>query len=67
MPNESSFMQIDITPEYKRNLRDLAKRYRNIRSDTQTVIEQLQTGSFRGDRISNLGRDYIIFISGENS
>lgn len=61
MPSESSFIQIDLTPEYKRNLRDLAKRYRNIRSDTQTVIEQLQAGNFVGDRIPSLGRDYIIY------
>ncbi|MGB3208272.1 MAG: type II toxin-antitoxin system RelE/ParE family toxin [Crinalium sp.] len=60
MPNEFSSIQIDLTPEYKKNLRDLAKRYRNIRSDTQEVIEQIQTGNFIGDRIANLGENYFV-------
>jgi mRNA-degrading endonuclease RelE of RelBE toxin-antitoxin system len=61
MPSDSSSIQIDLTPEYKRNLRDLAKRYRNICSDTQTVIEQLEAGNFIGDRLSGLGTDYIVY------
>ncbi len=37
-----------------------AKRYRNIRSDTQDVLEQIQSGNFVGDRIAGLGEDYIV-------
>ena len=61
MPSESASVQIYLTPEYKRNLRDLSKKYRNIRSDTQTVIEQLQSGNFAGDRISSIGDEYIVY------
>lgn len=61
MPSESASVQIDLTPECKRNLRDLSKKYRNIRSDTQTVIEQLQAGNCVGDRISGIGEDYIVY------
>ncbi|BAZ80230.1 hypothetical protein SR1949_53370 [Sphaerospermopsis reniformis] len=39
MSNELPIVEIDLTPEYKSNLRSLAKRYRNIRSDTQVIIE----------------------------
>ena len=60
MSNESDLLQIDLTPEYKRNLRELSKRFRQIRVDTQPVIEQLQTGNFIGDRIPGIGEDYII-------
>lgn len=60
MSNESDAVQIDLTPEYKRNLRELSKRYRKIRLDTQPVIEQLQAGNFIGDRISGMGADYFI-------
>ncbi len=60
MPSESPFVQIDLTPEYKQNLRYLSKKYRNIRSDTQTVIEQLQAGNFIGDRIPGMGKDYVV-------
>jgi mRNA-degrading endonuclease RelE of RelBE toxin-antitoxin system len=60
MPNEP-LIQIDLTPEFKQNLRDLAKRYRGIRSDIQTVTEQIQVGNFGGDRIPGLGDRYVVF------
>jgi mRNA-degrading endonuclease RelE of RelBE toxin-antitoxin system len=37
MSNDTPFVQIDLTPEYKRNLRELSKKYRNIRLDTQAI------------------------------
>ena len=60
MSNESELVQIDLTPEYKRNLRELSKRFRQIRLDTGLVIEQIQGGNFIGDRIPGMGEDYII-------
>ena len=39
----------------------LSKKYRKIRLDTQPVIEQIQAGNFIGDRIPEMGEDYIIF------
>ena len=60
MSNDTPFVQIDLTPEYKRNLRELSKKYRNIRLDTQPILEQLQVGNFIGDRISGLGENYIV-------
>ena len=53
-------VQIDLSPEYKQNLRTLSKRYRNIRSDTQDVFEQIRAGNFVGDRIAGLGENYIV-------
>jgi len=50
---------VEFTPEFKRNLRTLSKKYRHIRSDVQPVIEQLQAGEFVGDRIS--GTHYVVF------
>jgi mRNA-degrading endonuclease RelE of RelBE toxin-antitoxin system len=60
MLNDSPLVQIDLSPEYKQNLRTLSKRYRNIRSDTQDVFEQIQSGNFVGDRIAGLGENYIV-------
>ncbi|AHJ30576.1 type II toxin-antitoxin system RelE/ParE family toxin [Nodularia spumigena CS-584] len=61
MPNEQPMVLIDLTPEYKQNLRDLSKRFRNIRSDLQGIIEQLQQGSVLGDRIGGLGEEYVVY------
>ncbi|NJR24499.1 MAG: type II toxin-antitoxin system RelE/ParE family toxin [Richelia sp. CSU_2_1] len=60
MSNESIFVQIDLAPEYKRNLRDLSKRFRKIRVDTQPIIEEIQASNFIGDRIPGMGEDYVI-------
>ncbi|MDZ8087241.1 MAG: type II toxin-antitoxin system RelE/ParE family toxin [Nostoc sp. DedQUE12b] len=67
MPNEQPSVLINLTPEYKQNLRDLSKRFRNIRSDVQPIIEQLQQGNFVGDaygglrlRIAGIGEKYVV-------
>ncbi len=57
---KTSPVEIEFTPEFKRSLRALAKKYRNIRSDVQPVIEQIRKGDFVGDQIPKAG-DYTIF------
>ncbi len=59
MPSEPSPIQIALTSRFKRDLRDLAKRYRSIRTDLQPLIEQLQTGETPGDRLT--GVRYEVF------
>jgi len=49
MPNEP--VQVEFTPETKRNLKVLAKKYRHIRSDVQPVIDQLRAGEVVGDQV----------------
>jgi len=44
-------VQVEYTPEFKRNLRALAKKYRHIRSDVQPMIDQLQAGAVMGDQV----------------
>ncbi|MEG4866195.1 MULTISPECIES: type II toxin-antitoxin system RelE family toxin [unclassified Microcoleus] len=59
MTIERQPIQIELTPRFQRDLRNLGKRYRNIRKDIQPVIEQLQAGELPGDRIP--GMEYEIF------
>ncbi|BAY63724.1 hypothetical protein NIES22_38120 [Calothrix brevissima NIES-22] len=59
MQSEPSPIQIALTPRFKKDLRELAKRYRFIRSDLQPLIEQLQAGEIPGDRIA--GVKYQVF------
>ncbi|MDD1416186.1 type II toxin-antitoxin system RelE/ParE family toxin [Dolichospermum sp. ST_con] len=61
MQNESFLINIDLTPEYQRNLKYLAKKYRNIRSDTQLFITELQQGNLLGDRLTGFGEDVYIY------
>lgn len=52
MPSEPTEpVQVEYTPEFKRNLRVLAKKYRHIRSDVQPVIDQLRAGEIIGDQV----------------
>ncbi len=57
--NEPSFIKVQATHIFTRNLRRIAKKYRNIRNDLQPVIEQLEQGELPGDRIS--GVSYLVF------
>jgi mRNA-degrading endonuclease RelE of RelBE toxin-antitoxin system len=59
MQSEPSPIQIALTPRFKKDLRELAKRYRSIRADLQSLIEQLQTGEIPGDQVA--GIQYKIF------
>jgi mRNA-degrading endonuclease RelE of RelBE toxin-antitoxin system len=52
-------IDVQFTPEFKRNLRTLAKKYRHIRDDVDPVIEALQAGEILGDQISGVG--YTLF------
>jgi len=52
MPSEPAEpVQVEFTPEFKRNLRALAKRYRHIRYDVQPMIDQLRAGEVVGDQV----------------
>jgi len=44
-------------PEFERDIRELAKKYRHIRSDLQPVINQLEAGEKPGDAISGTGHE----------
>ena len=56
MPNEVEKPLIDIeyTPEFKRNLRQLAKRYRRIKTDIQPLLDVLAQGQTPSDQISGV-------------
>lgn len=58
--SQQSIVQVDLTPEFQQNLRDLAKRYRSIRSDIQVVIQELRVGNFVGDRLTGIGEGYVV-------
>ena len=57
--NEPLLIEIALTPRFQKDLRELAKRYRSIRSDIQPLIDQLQAGEIPGDRIA--GIKYQVF------
>ncbi|ARV61999.1 addiction module antitoxin [Nostocales cyanobacterium HT-58-2] len=59
MSSELPSVEIKFTDEFKRRLRTLCKKYRQIQSDVQPVIEQLQAGEFVGDQIP--GTSYTVF------
>jgi mRNA-degrading endonuclease RelE of RelBE toxin-antitoxin system len=56
MPASSKpVVEVFFTPEFKRNLRTLAKKYHSIRSDVQPLIEQIQQGEFVGNQVQGTG------------
>jgi mRNA-degrading endonuclease RelE of RelBE toxin-antitoxin system len=47
-------LPVFYTPEFKRNLRRLAKKYRHIRDDIEPIIDEIADGKTPGDRITGL-------------
>jgi mRNA-degrading endonuclease RelE of RelBE toxin-antitoxin system len=54
-------VSIRFSHEFEEELYRLSKRFRNIRSDVQPIIEQLEQGNILGDRIGGIGEDYIVY------
>lgn len=62
MPIDSpQSFHVEYTPEFKRSLRKLARKYRSIRTDLEPVINGLQAGELVGDQITGTG--YTLFKS----
>ena len=60
MPDETArAVQVEFTPEFKRNIRQLAKKYRHLQADVQPVIAQLESGQTPGTQIPRTG--YTVF------
>ena len=51
MPSDPP-IELEVSSDFKRNLRALSKRYRHIRSDLEPLLAQLQAGDCPGDQIS---------------
>ena len=52
MPSEP--VRIEFAAQFEQQIRSLAKRYRQIRSDVQAVIDQLEAGELPGDLLTGL-------------
>ncbi|MEH2108032.1 type II toxin-antitoxin system RelE family toxin [Nostoc sp.] len=58
--------EVRFTPPFKRRLKTLTKRYRQIQIDIKPIIDQLEAGDFIGDQIS--GIDLTVFkVRAKNS
>ena len=55
--SESLIVEIRLTPEFKRQTRKLEKRYRQLRSDLQPMLTQIQTGEIIGDRLQGISAE----------
>ena len=56
----SDEIKIELTLEFQKNLKRLAKKYRSIRFDLESFIQELKQGNFSGDRVSGL-KDCVIY------
>jgi mRNA-degrading endonuclease RelE of RelBE toxin-antitoxin system len=57
--NTAKLVEVEFTPEFKRNIRQLAKKYRHLQADVQPVIAQLEAGQTPGTQIPKT--DYTVF------
>ncbi len=59
MSNNHPTFQVVALPNFTRQLKQLAKKYRNIRSDIQPTLDALQLGETPGDRIPEI--PYVVY------
>ena len=48
-------VRVEFTLEFKRNVRQLSKKYRHLQADVQPTISQLEAGQTPGDQIPRTG------------
>lgn len=59
-------VELKFTALFKRRLKGLAKKYRQIQTDIQPILDQLLVGDFTGDQIS--GTQYTVYkVRAKNS
>ena len=51
---ESLPIEIRLTPDFRKQLRKLEKRYRKIRLDIDPILMQIQMGKIVGDRLQGI-------------
>jgi mRNA-degrading endonuclease RelE of RelBE toxin-antitoxin system len=51
---ESFPIEIRLTPDFRKQVRKLEKRYRKIQSDLQPILMQIQMGEIIGDRLQGV-------------
>ena len=56
MPINKNNIEVNLTPQFRKDLKNLAKRYRSIRKDLQPLIKELQSGNTPGDRLQGIDR-----------
>ncbi len=55
MTRSKAPLRLLYSEAFKRQVRDLAKRYRHLRSDLQPLLEQLQSGETPGALVPGIG------------
>jgi mRNA-degrading endonuclease RelE of RelBE toxin-antitoxin system len=64
--SNTSDIEIRFTAPFKRRLKSLAKRFRQVQKDILPILSELQAGNFIGNRIK--GTDLIVFkVRAKNS
>lgn len=58
MPNKQK-IQLEFTYQFERDMRRLMKKYRQVRSDVETVTKKLEAGETPGDQVPRTG--YTVF------
>ena len=59
-------LQVTFTPEFKRNLRQLAKKYHRIKADLQPILDQVANGIKPGDQVPRV-RYEVYKVRAKNS
>jgi mRNA-degrading endonuclease RelE of RelBE toxin-antitoxin system len=54
---DTPLIEIRFTPDFRRQVRKLEKKYRKIRSDLEPILMQIQMGEIIGNRLTDIGAE----------
>lgn len=54
---DTPLIEIRFTPDFRRQVRKLEKKYRKIRSDLEPILIQIQMGEIIGNRLTDIGAE----------
>ncbi len=57
--DDSPIVQVKATIDFQQDLKDLAKRYRNIKRDISPTLDQLSEGELVGDRLQGVENNIV--------
>ncbi len=64
--SDSRSVKVQVSAPFLRRLKDLAKRYRQIQKDIQSILDALEVGDFWGDQIAGTGYT-VLKVRAKNS
>jgi mRNA-degrading endonuclease RelE of RelBE toxin-antitoxin system len=68
MDDQPVSIEVEATVKFQKKIKNLEKKYRNIKNDVRPIVESLTVGELPGDRIADLSLEiYKVRVKNSNN